>query len=473
MSCLRLFGSLLIISIGLGTVSLADTVSREIFLQQLKQTHPVFQIEKLTTQIEEAERSSFLGDQDWRVQSSVFYSHDEPAVAISGPEKTDALSVSGGVERLFWSTGGTLSASLTSGYASLEAEPFLGLPESFFQNQLTVAYAHPLLRNKKGRLDRLAYDLKEFDIDLSEVAAMEREEDFLIQAASRFLDWVFLTEQHRIVTERLSLSEEELSRTREKRDANLVDEVDVIRAEDAVRIARQSLLLVESQWKALQAELAVLAQDSSYYGATPEYDLYQAEPLPSLDQAISRLKADSRLLETVGIRLEQLKTVRSGFMELEKPDLSLVARLDLQSAETAFGNSLAVDKPSARVGLQLGFPVENRMAKAKVTQTDLQAMQLEKQLEDLDLELSSAVANVLTQLKQLEKVLELNREQIESASRKTQEELTLYEQGRGELTFVIQSRDSEQAAQLTYAANALSYHRLVLQYQSLMDQFHR
>jgi len=451
----------------------ARNVTQEQFLEQLKASHPLFEKEKLTAQIVDADRSSLLGAQDWRVRSSMFFSHEEPAIAISGPEKTDALIFSGGLQRLFWSTGGTLSASFTSGYASLDAEPFLGLPESYFQNQLTVAYTHPLLRNAKGSLDRLAYDLKKFDIDLSEVIALENEEAFLARAASRFLDWVWLTAQHQIITERLRLSEEELARTRQKREANLIDQVDVIRAEDAVRIARQNLLLIETERNALRTELAVLQQDSSYYDAVPQYDLYEMEALPTVDHAVSLLGEESRLLRTINIRIDQLKVVRSGFVEQSRANLSLTAQLNLQSAETSFGNSLTMDKPGARIGLQLGFPVGNREAKARVTQTDLQTMQLEKQLEELNLDLSSAVANLLTRAGQLEGVLQLNREQIESARKKTQEELKLYDQGRGELTFVIQSRDSEQAARLTYAANALTYQKLLLEYRALMDQLHQ
>ncbi|UCC44706.1 MAG: TolC family protein [Candidatus Zixiibacteriota bacterium] len=451
----------------------ARTVTQDQFLEQLKASHPVFEKEKLTAQIEGADRSSFLGAQDWRVQSSMFFSREEPAIAVAGPERTDALVLSGGVQRLFWSTGGTLSASFTSAYASLDADPFLGLPDSYFQNQVTVAYVHPLLQNSKGKLDRLAYDLKQFDIDVSEIIALENEEEFLARAASRFLDWVWLVAQHEIITERLGLSEEELSRTREKREANLIDEVDVIRAEDAVRIARQNLLLIESERNALQSELAVLLQDSSYLNATPQYDLFQMSALPGLEQALAQLTGKSRLLTTLNIRVEQLKAVRSGYAEQGRASLSLIAQLDLQSAETSLGNSLALDKPGARIGLQLGFPVGNRTAKARVTQTDLQTMQLEKQLEELNLDLSSAVANLLTRAGQLEGVLQLNREQIESARKKTQEELKLYDQGRGELTFVIQSRDSEQAARLTYAGNALTYQKLLLEYRALMDQLHQ
>ena len=69
-------------------------------------------------------------------------------------------------------------------------------------------------------------------------------------------------------------------------------------------------------------------------------------------------------------------------------------------------------------------------------------------------------------------MLSLNREQIQSARDRTEEELKLYNQGRGDLTFVILSRDNEENAKLTYAANALTYHKLNLEYLALMDQLY-
>ena len=59
--------------------------------------------------------------------------------------------------------------------------------------------------------------------------------------------------------------------------------------------------------------------------------------------------------------------------------------------------------------------------------------------------------------------------QIESAKEKTKEELKLYDMGRSQLTFVIQSRDNEQNAKLTYAQNATNYHKLILNFSALTD----
>ena len=450
----------------------AQTITQEEFLNQLRRVHPVFEKEKLTAQIEKQEQKSLLGTQDWNVISSVNFIHEEPAVAIAGPEKTDAFTVDGGVQKLFWKTGGRLSASFSSSRANIKIDPFYGFPESFYQNQISLTYTHPLLKNRNGFLDRFQYELKQYDIDFSDIQALENQEDFLANCAAKFLDWVFLTEQKKIVSERLKLSEEELSRTKRKREANLVDEVDVIRAEDAVRIWRQNQVLVESQWKALQAELAVLSQNDGLYDVSPQFDLYQVEELIPLSDAISQLKESSRLIKTLSIRLKQLQYARRGFEETSKPDLSLMTQFSTKNLDESFGKSLGMDKPDALVGLQFSVPLGNRTARSQVAKTDLQIAQLEKQLDEVTLSLTSALTNLHIQIKELEEVLKLNQEQIESAKEKTEEELKLYNQGRGQLTFVIQSRDSEQNAKLGYAQNALTYHKLIIEYRALMDQLY-
>jgi outer membrane protein TolC len=450
--------------------SYARTITQGQFLDQLRQTHPLFEREELTARIEQEEQNSYLGAEDWTVFSSLNFSHEEPAIAIAGPDRTDALYVNGGVERLFWRTGGRFSASFSSSWSDMSIDPSFGFPESFYGNQIEMAYAHPLVRNRSGFLDRLQFELKQFDIDFSEAQALENQEDFLAIWAVRFLDWVFLTEQRRIVAERLSLSEEELARTKRKREANLVDQVDVIRAEDAVRIGTQNQVLVESQWNAIRAELAVLAQDENIYEASPAFNLYEIIELPALEDAMSQWQGASRIIESLNIRLEQLAYTRQGFVEQSRPDLWLVAEVNTKNSDELIGESLVMDKPDAAVSLQFSVPWENRTAKSQIAKTDLKIAQIEKQLDEITLGVQSAVTNLYMQITEMEDVLDLNREQIESARQKTEEELNLYNQGRGDLTFVIQSRDNEENAKLTHALNALTYHKLVIEYRSLLDQ---
>jgi len=450
----------------------AQTITLHEFINQLKDAHPLFEKERLTTQIEQEHQNSYIGKQDWNILTSASYSHEEPLLAFSGPEKTDAITISGGVERVFWNTGGRLSASYTTNYAELEIDPIWGFPNSIYQNQFAITYSHPLLKNRKGFLDRLEYELKQFDVDFSDVQSQENVEDFLAESALKFLDWVFLYEQKLIISERLKLSKEELDRTKKKRASNLVNQVDVLRAEDAVRIWDQNLVLIETQLNALRAELSVLTQNNEIKNLSPEYDLYKLDEIIALEKATIELIETSRILKNLNIRIKQLKIVHMGFKESAKADLTAYAQINTKNLDENFGESFKMDKPDAVIGMQLSFPLENRTAKSQITKTELQLSQLDEQFKELTITLSAALTNIHVQLIEIEKVLVLNQEQIESAKDRTNEEWNLYNQGRSDLTFVIMSRDNEQNAKLTYAQNAMIYHKLSIEYKALMDRFY-
>lgn len=443
------------------------------YLNQLKEKHPFFVKENLKPEIEREALSGLRGAEDWKVVSSFGFSTQEPAINFSGPDRTDALSFMGGVERIFWATGGRLSASFSSTSLSftLPARPeFSGFPTNWYQSQFDLTYVHPILKNRSGFLDKLQHNLKEFDVDISEVTKLENEENFLLSASIKYLTWTFLSEQLKIIDERLALSESEMERTKRKRASNLVEKVDVIRAEDAVRIAKQNKMLTESRLNGLKAELAVLTQLPEINNADPDFNLYATDNIAPLDSETADLKKNSRLVKTLQLRIKQIKLARSGFEETAKPELALVAQLSRKSFEEDFGGSLSTDKTDALLGLQFSLPLGNRTANSAVNKTRLQISQIENELSNLLLQLSSALSSLHIQMEKMKEVLELNQEQIASAQEKTSEELKLYNQGRGDLTFVIQSRDNEQNAKLLYAVNALTYQNLLIQYRALTDE---
>ena len=456
--------------LGIAVFGRADTITLKSFAEHMIETHPLFREQALAVDVQSEARRGLLGAEDWQLLGAARYAHQEPSIALFGPDRTDAFMVEGSLGRRFWSTGGRLSTSYSFTRNFLDIDPAFGFPDSYYEHHLGISYVHPLMRNRGGRLDRLSYDLKQYEIDRAELEARETGEAFLARTLSRFLDWVFLTVQRDITEERRRLSQEELERTQSKRKANLVDEADVIRAADAVRIWTQSVLLVESEWKAVQAELAITSQDETLWEATPEFDLYQTEPVAPLEQIQGDIESESRVLALIKSATAQLRHQRTGLEEVERPDLNLALGASLKRAEPGFAKAFGLDRPDAQVGLEFGVPLGNRSAKSDVARTDLLLARLEQELARARLELFGAYAGLAAQAAELERVLELNREQIRSAGLRTAEEARLYSQGRGELTFVIQSRDNEQNARLTYARNALTYQKLLLEARALRDR---
>jgi hypothetical protein len=231
--------------------------------------------------------------------------------------------------------------------------------------------------------------------------------------------------------------------------------------------------MIESQWKAKQTELAVLAQSESVFGESPQFDLYALKALPGPDEAVRQLREKSRILKTLAIRRDQLSHLKTGFGETGRPQLFLSVGAGLQGGDPEFGSSFELEKPDVLVALDFRYPLGSRTARAEIARTGLEIEHIDKDLEKASLDLEATVRNLLILIDEFEGILQIDQERIKSSAARTREEVQLYNQGRGILTFVIQSRDSEQQAKLTYAQNAANYHKLLVQYRALMDELHQ
>ena len=346
----------------------------------------------------------------------------------------------------------------------------VGGPSRFFRTGVSASYTQPLLQNRGGGLSRLAYELQGYTAQQTDFFVQENQEGFLLEQALRFMDWIRRDKQLEIARQRLKLAEEELHSTRRKLDARIVEEVDVFRAKDAVLEAKRNVRLVESFWKAKQAELAVQAQEKSLLESSPKVDLYRLRPLPNPELTVSTLRQRARIIRQLGRRHEQLKREREGLSDVEKSELNLVFSAGLKDGESDVDEAVDFNQPDATIAFEYLYPWGNRTARADMERNALELNRIESQIEDAALALESQARSLLTQLSELEGVLALNREQVQTSADKTTAEKQLYEQGRSQLNFVIQSRDQEAIAQQTYALNAVDYHSLWLQFQALVDR---
>ncbi len=447
----------------------AQTITLDEYLELVRRNHPFFKKEALEVDIERKGAERFPGTEDWNFEIAPFYSYlGEASAAEFQSDNIHQVGVEAAVERIFWKSGGRLGLSFESDYTRSQITS--AGTQKAYRHGFGVSYTHPFLQNAKGVLDRLAYDLSTYSIDLSIVQRDENQEMFLVDAATGFLQWAYLSEIISIAEERLRLAEEQKAQTEKKFKSNLVDKVDVLRAEDAIRIAKQALLKTQSLWKAKQAELSVIAGSDELVGQSPVFDLYSMETLPSVERALDTMTAQSRLLTVFDILKDQLSYNRVGLIEQKRPGLNLTVAGGLYGRDEDFGKSLEITKPDAQVLVAYFTTFGHRSLKAQIEQIELEIRQLEEDKKNVAVGLEAALRNIYIQVIETEKVLELNRAQIESAAEKTIEELKLYNQGRSQLTFVIQSRDNEENAKLTYSENALGYQQLLLQYRALMDE---
>jgi outer membrane protein TolC len=453
----------------------ADKITLPQYLELVRDNHPFFTGQALAVEIERKQAESLLGAQDWALSASSTYSHlgEASAYEYDGAGRLDSLGLETGLGRSFWSTGGRLDFFLSSDYTKLYEVP--GFPSgtadqgSFYQ-RFGASYSQPLLKNLGGRLDRLGFELGRYAVRLRTIQALESEEDFMLERAGQFLDWALLNEKVSLAEQRLALAREQLSQIERRYRANLVDRADLLRGEEAVRAAEQGLLKLQSLWKAGQAGLAVYAQDEDLYERTPALDLYSLGELPAAEESLASLEASSRVLSTFTVLKQQLVRQRQALVERKRAELNLTVSGGLAGRNEELPDSLTALHPDVSVALEFSATPANRTIKAEIEKVDAQVDQLLSEMREVEIGLEASLRSLLIQLSDLRKILELNRAQIAAAGARTEEELRLYNQGRGQLVFVLQSRDDEESSRLEYADNAALYQSLLLQYWGLMDK---
>jgi outer membrane protein TolC len=459
----------------------SQTITLDEYLNDVKERHPFFAAQSMQPEIEASQRDRFLGEKDWVLTSSPFANFQQPIVANTfSPERITRLDLNAGLERTYWGNGSRLALTWESAYVNQKV-PGIVIPTStgpiaipvgtadFYENRLLATYSYPLLQNNGGILDQLQYYLADRNIDFSQIESVENQENFLLDAGARYVDWALVLEQMRISEERLSYEEEQLDQITRKRRSNLVDEVDVLRGKNAVDIAQENLTFNRSRAMAKKAELAVLAQNEAINNSTPDIDIYAMESMPSIDDVLRKIPGQ-RVVRALAVRVEQLKLQTRALDNVTKPQLYVGVSGGVQQGNAEFVKSWELTNPDLTFFVDFRYPLGNHTATADVAKNTLEIRQLEKQIESVSLNLEAELRRIWIEITELEKVLVLNQGQVETALEKTVEEQKVYDQGRSDLTFVIQSRDDVSIAQLRYAINAATYQKLFLSYRAMIDE---
>ena len=470
------------IAIPSGVPAQGADVTIDEYLERVRTTHPYFRAEQLQPAIERQGADSFLGRQDWRLKGEARFAHLEPLpTSPFQPERVDVFALGAGTERLFWGSGSRLAVDWVSDVSDQNL-PGLTIPgpgggveipigpSTFYRHVLRATWSLPLWQNRGGELDRLEYETGLYDVDASVATSRENQENFLLDAGTTFLFWALAEEQIGIAERRLELAVEEFERSKRQRAAFLVDEVDVWRSEAAVHNTQSALSLIESRWKSLQADLATIAGDSTYYSRRPRYDLFALPDPPDADAFVAGIVNTARLVRALDYRRDQLARLEAGYADTKRPSLDLNLSGALQGGGESWGGAFEMKYPDFGAGLVFSYPLGTRTASANVERTRLELRQLEERIRAVQISLGASARRIIVELVELRDVIAANKLSIEANEKRTGEELKLYNQGRGDLAFVIQARDNIALSELEYAGNVATYHNLLLRLEALSDQ---
>lgn len=466
-----------------GAADDAPPIDLDSFLAAVRSTHPLFPAEDLAPRIESARREELGSARDWRLGARGGWTYREPiSTSTFAPRWTEVFDLNSSVERAVWATGGRFAVEWTSRWTEQQL-PSIEVPSpqgfqsietgagTLFRTGLSLRFSQPLLRNRGGTLDRLEYDAAEYGIDVAGLQARERQEAFLLELGSMFVGWAQWHRLRDVAADRVDVAEEQLDLVRDLRESNLVDRVDVLRAEESLAAARRGLSTVEAELRGQRAALAELAQIEDLTRRTPSIALTDTVALDDLQTVLAELRGRARRLQVVDERRRAVQLRRDGAAESEDPTLDLDLDVGIAGGDRdSYGSAWALDSPDVGAALVFRQQLGAGRAEAAREQADLELRRLDHRRQQTELDLRSQVARQRARLGGLADALALHERQVEIAERKAAAERDLYSEGRNPLTFVLQAQDAEQAAREAWIRTGAQYRRALLAYRAVIDR---
>jgi len=423
----------------------AQAMTQAEFVQSLKNNHPFFNQQALSTQIKQVEMQATRANEDWLLSVSTTYNKDQK----------DTVSFS--ANKAFTDNGSRATLSHT----------WIDTDISDGKSKFSLDYVYPLLRNNGGINDRLELDVSQVAVVQNNLSRSEQEENFILKKLKRFVDLNYAQEQQLIHERRLSFAKQELVLVRKKFIASVVDKVDVLLQEDAYQKAKQQLLQAQQDLVVLRHEIAITL-DVDFDQITNTKNLYRSYKLN--DQYNKKqLLGKARVLKIVDLDLKILKRQLASFKNESQAQLDLNLGLVSEGENTNYSNALSSQSASWNIGLGLSYPLGGIKSSSNITKAQIKIKRLIQYKREQNLDLSIAITTLREKIILLSELLKSNQKQIMIAKDRTTEEKSQYANGNGKASFVISAQNNEQNAQLGYAQVATNYQKAVLEYKATLD----
>ena len=449
------------------TLAATNPVSLEDFLGWSLKNHPFLDQQALRQkQVDQALRIEKAA-QAWHLKNTASYLHSKPIQStIFVANSQDVLDLGVSIERPLWDWGGHFKTSMSYNLLDQENSPdqaSFGFPSRFHTNEIAVEYRQQLLQNKGGLNDKLAQDLQVLEQERSKIQIEENREEFVLQVARHFLEWVFLWERLEVAQDRYNLAQDAHRYSKRLFDARLTEKVDLMRADTAMADTHQNLLLAKADYESKTTELSVLYDFPSLLQSYPKGQIYKSGAVP-IDAP------DFRVLRITDLSIQQLEREQKTLKDKTKADLSLQLKQSVASGQPGFSDSFRFDRGETYVGLDYQLELGQQALLAKIDSATFQIEEANLGKEVEKRRLIAIASRALQQLTYWEKILDLNIRQVDLAKKTSEEEARLYQHGRSDLSNLIQAQDQVLHARLTYLNHARAYQEERYQYLAFSDQ---
>jgi len=299
----------------------------------------------------------------------------------------------------------------------------------------------------------------------SESGKKETQEKFLLQMGELYVDWALAAEKVKIASARLKAEEAAMVEVSKK--GGQAGGLDMIRAKEAVAIAKKSLAMEEAEQKAITARLAVHYQGKSL-GSAPELDLYSQARGLAPDAAAALVGDRSRALQNLPQGKERPGRNDQGSTGGSKTRLDLNLGAGMVGEDKEHGKSMNMNKSQWNASLALTIPFGGGTDEAESSGRK-ETLKRNDDVHAAKLALMAEASALATRMKETYKALELGALQVAASAERAAAETAAYAQGKGDFASAAQARESQWQARISQAKDAAARWKIKLRLDEALD----
>ena len=438
-------------------------MTQSAFIELYKSSHPSFKSQELESEIKQLNFEYAKGVEDWDLKISTKY-QDIDNTGFTGvtTEDSEINTLELSASRKFVDSGVDITLANTIIDKTLDSSD-----RGNVKTSLDISL--PLMKNKFGLNDRLNIDLAKIEIEKHLLDKFEKSEKSIATALKTFIDLAFYEEQLKINQERFNLAKSEHELSTKKYKASVIDKADMLLQDVTLQNSKKQLIKSEQELAIIKEEIALLINMEGSLVSSTNFDLYKISNI-DLSNIKSYLVINSRELNSINLEKKLNERKISSYENKTLPNLDLDIGITSEGQEDNISNANSNQKTSWDVGLTYSLPIGQTQEKSELLKARKMIKQSELKYDESLIDLMTLGRKYSQQVDSLKEIINIEKKQILIANERSREQRDNYNNGNGEMEFVISAQDSVQTARLNLAESATRYQKLVIDIKALLDQ---
>lgn len=322
--------------------------------------------------------------------------------AVNGAVTQTRFFGSGGVTGLSPYAGGNYSALFNSSRTTTSNTNSFLNPQ--FPSSLVLSYTQPLFRGRKIDAPRRTIEIAKKNINISDSQLKLQAINVVNNVEQAYWDLVFALRNQQVQLETLKQAKEQLESNQRQVDKGVLAPIEIVAAnaqistfEQAVYLAQESVTRAENTLKTLLLPDRTASEWSR--ALTPVTPVTVGVPQLGLEVAVGEALKNRPEIGQLQTTAEINAIDQQYFKDQTKPHIDLVGSYTLNGLAgtetaaainpttgvsrvppnlvggyfTSLGNLAAMDYPSYRIGVAISLPWGNRIAKANLARSQVEA----------------------------------------------------------------------------------------------------